>query len=1357
MNMNIENYKKLCQHTIPKIQLRISQHRYGMRVKLNSRSLSIFTIISTLPFFLGFYDFLQQNQQLKILMQKTLPTFGIPTETINWETFHYFSETKKDFWNGIEKVEWAPTCLCLTKTLNKKFRNQDYFFSSITNRSRKNRVKNSSEFSPFLKTTPNFGLNRFLLTSFNKTTNIPLVQTFYLNLDEIPLKIENLILKKSTLNLDNSFGNKKQIYQNSLPNLAFEKNFWLKNTNQLCFKKINYKKIVGQPILLETIQEIVAKENEFRKKPIPALNQLTSNQSINISPSRNNSKIYSLGSFLTLQDINSIKGTTDGVIKKLKGKGFFYVRQISGFSYPDMTSGQVNKLLLHNLFYNFLKNYHLWNLNKITLQINFPGTFTFLKTYSFTNEIPNFRIEYRNFNSKYFETKKKFSSIPLNNEKGLDWYPETNFEDWVKNYLSPLNPLAHSKSSLLGKQFNYQLTPVFNSKTKGVINDLNSEQWRQFSTQAFSSIKKHETYYTLNTGSFPVPLVEIELLESETIGSNSKEKKLNLADTNLNFALNSTVDYSYSLDNLRPKIKTLSALSDQLLPKRMDVVSYKKLFSTSIGSQKIYLTIKPPVIERLLFFIDNCESFTSGSWLLGSKICLAVLLFNFCQFIITDYMKELIWFLAEFTFAAGLLDPTLKHEIEIISGKRDKGFRVFLTSKIRLQNIGGVKNLLPEISELIWFLRNSGRDVSISENLPRGLLLIGPPGTGKTFLVQALAGEAGVPVVSVSGNSLVKPKESGSLKLEYAFKEARKLAPCILFIDEIDSVGQKRSEVMQEIIGGDAIISALESPELTITKFDFLQHSQTSFSQKTDQIAGLLFQSPENNSDQLDSSSLSIAIKIKHDAKKQVRYEKLKLLLQLLIELDGVHTRKGVVVIGATNRPEILDPALLRPGRLDKTIELGLPSYKKRIEIFKLYGKILTYQENISWDYLSRRTIGFSAADLASLMNQSSLNAILNDINKHTLETIEHGIERITTYEIEKPTKKASAFFKNRIAYYQAGKIVLSTILENHPITLISYLWPRPQNKRSLQILTNLEKYFFRSARRCELEDRIIGSYGGKAAEILFLQNYQLNKPSLSSKFINLSSFGAEDLSFAFVLICYCIEKWCIFSKSTMISQLTQIISNKNIQELIPEKIDFFKEITCLIEFFPSIVYSQKKDIINHPFTQNFLYNPFWQLLISQEFEFVEHNCANWYRLYLPNPEETKFNIEWVPPDEYYHGNLLNKILTKKTLRTWNDLHHIIRDYQVHAFVLQSFNKALSLLDENREYLDKIASELLNRQVLREAEIQQISCNFVSFSKQKEPNETEMAISDIKILHNSFGKFSRRKIKNWIDFKDFEK
>jgi ATP-dependent Zn protease len=1376
------------------IKSKISYHRLSQRFAINSRQVNLMTIVSIVPFFLTFYDFINQNKQFK-LFEKNIPTFGIPTESLNWETFRYFSETKKDFLLKIEKVQWSRNSLFLTKKLNTEVFDQEYFIASF-NSSYKN--------EKFLLTDmQNVGSTRFYLNSQLKQLTLPLLKTFYVNLDEVPLKLDNsnsydmftrLNKNKSVLTSDPESSSRIEI-------LPFYESFWTQNKNfNESIKKINSKDLL---IKLESIKKEIPAVTEFNTNKVSQ--EILSNSSFLkkqtswfLEKALKNCEAFSISLFSPSDDIEKLEGVLlelEEILLEHNISSFF--RRMSGYYYPDMNSQQVTSFLLHNLVSSLPKNLGSIDRTQNNLKIIFPANPSFINKFSFSNpQIPK-KIELKAGMSavKNWDNNKilyKDRSVFVDLKNGLDWEFEKtqsagkqNLRFWFENYLSPINPLTHSKETIKGISFTSRSFLVSKDDNFPLVPFFTQNQWKKIYNENKNKISQiFVDDYTVKGNSLPV--IEVCLL-------NSKYKY-----ARLNFDINSTVDYVYSPEIFTTKIKPFSSLPGEFFNEKLIPVQYKKIISifdsknnviSKNGNNFIFgNVIKPQIIQKT--FSERWEPLTFRSWLIVSQIGFAFLSFNFLKSLMSDYFTELIGFIIEFGLSKGIFDENIKQEIGLITGKSFKGFRIISKSEKRFKDIAGLESLLTEIFEIVWWLKNSGKEFSGSKNIPQALLLIGPPGTGKTLLVQAIAGEAQVPLLVASGGSLMAPGESGAVKLEFMFEEARQLAPCIVFIDEIDSFAQQRPGMVENPIGGigggiggDENLCALEPLSNLInlgtpafespfvesresTSYDFLSRYETSFFKKTDQIESLTPETKKRrkrqNPNLTSTMKKHLEIQIKMQDYYKSKRQRLALFMQLLIELDGLHGRKGVVVIGATNAVEILDSALLRPGRFEKTLQVGLPNYEKRLEIFKLYTKGVEYEPNISWEFLSKRTIGYSAADIATIMNDSCLNAIVSQsclITEkkpiHTLQTIQSAIDRITTGGVEKPTKKVSNFFRNRVAYYQAGKALLSTILEHHPSTLVCYLWPRRPNARTFRILNNLQKYFLKFARRCELEHRIVGCYGGKAAEILFLQNSP----------VSVTTFGLEDLNFAFVLICFSVEKWYLYSKATIISQLMEVLTDKNVKEYLPEKIAFFKELAYPMELPAHLFESDESEDesedetdadIPTPVFQDFFYPAWWQLKVSDLFEIADRSFSKWYRFYLPNPREDKFNIDYVPPDEFYHRNLLIKQISENSSIHWNDLHNVVRDYQVHGLVLDSFNKALSLLDENREYLDKLVFELLKKEVLNEAEIEKLGSSFIPVTNQKIQKSTTPDTGSIKILNNSFGEKSRRKIKNWIDFKDFE-
>lgn len=226
--------------------------------------------------------------------------------------------------------------------------------------------------------------------------------------------------------------------------------------------------------------------------------------------------------------------------------------------------------------------------------------------------------------------------------------------------------------------------------------------------------------------------------------------------------------------------------------------------------------------------------------------------------------------------------------------------------KITFDDVAGLDEEKEELEEVVDFLRRPQKYASIGARIPKGILLVGPPGTGKTYLSKAAAGEAGVPFFTISGSDFVEMFVGvGASRVRDLFEQAKKHAPCIIFIDEIDAVGRKRGAGM----GGG------------------------------------------------------------HDEREQT-------LNQLLVEMDGFMENSGIIVLAATNRPDILDPALLRPGRFDRQVVVGIPDIKAREEIFKIHSRNKPLEEDVNAEVLARRTPGFTPADIENMLNEAALLSI---------------------------------------------------------------------------------------------------------------------------------------------------------------------------------------------------------------------------------------------------------------------------------------------------------------------------------------------------------------------------------------------
>lgn len=837
-----------------------------------------------------------------------------------------------------------------------------------------------------------------------------------------------------------------------------------------------------------------------------------------------------------------------------------------------------------------------------------------------------FRIWLKNFLNSLF-----VSTEPLNNFFGLFDSPENSSEFSSKN-IRDLNVYWLNNLPIFSTG-NFIPPNIVGSTNKNIL------QFPYFSIPKLNSLLESSSEGKINLG---LPILQSNIATQKT----TKSYLLNTATLEPNF-INSKIKKHFIQSNT-------AALNEEYTQEYLTNGIYQ--YIPSVFNIKNNTTV----------FRTLWEPLTIQSWLVTAQIGFAFLVFKTLKALADNYGRELLVYLLDLVALLGFVDEELKQEIEILMGQKEKGFRIIKKTNKNFNHIGGIKHLIPEIIEIIWFLRNSGRNFSLSEIIPRGVLLTGPPGTGKTLLVQAIAGEAEVPVIALSGSSLLEPGESGALKLELVFQEARQLAPCIVFIDEIDTLAEKREQVLQNPMGADEILESVTTNQI-----------------KT-----------ENSG--LDSG------------KNEIYKEKLRILMQFLIELDGIQSRSGVVVIGATNRSEILDPAVLRPGRFDRILEIGLPNAEKREEILKLYSQNLGYDNQINWNYLIDRTIGFSSADIASIMNQSTLSAILNSTN-HTIETIEFGIERTTTIGFEQPVSLTKTNLEIvQLAYYQVGKLLISLLLSEYPDVLITHLWPRRSNIRATQINKNLQTYFFQLAHRSELEERLIACYGGKAAEILFLEN--------CASQLNLSDLGVDDITFAQNLSNLMINNWHLYTKTISIQNESELLSNFNQKEYFEhdDELNHFNQLAenaemklkTEIDEFTTIGNSGDIDTLIQQQAQSFFSTAIWQAQVSSEFEFSTRLFTDWYRIYLPDPQQIERNLEWIPPDKYYQNNMY--LNNNNESQNWNSELKNSKTYLLNSLVLQSYNTALQLLNNNREILDFLVFKLLKDEIIRKPELEMI-------------------------------------------------
>ena len=451
-------------------------------------------------------------------------------------------------------------------------------------------------------------------------------------------------------------------------------------------------------------------------------------------------------------------------------------------------------------------------------------------------------------------------------------------------------------------------------------------------------------------------------------------------------------------------------------------------------------------------------------------------------------------------------------------------------NKITFKDAAGIEEAKEEVQELVEFLKNPKRFQKLGGRIPKGVLLVGAPGTGKTLLARAIAGEADVPFFNISGSDFVEMFVGvGASRVRDMFEQGRKSAPCLIFIDEIDAVGRHRGQGM----GGG------------------------------------------------------------HDEREQT-------LNQLLVEMDGFDAQEGVIIIAATNRPDVLDPALLRPGRFDRQVTIGLPDVKGREEILQVHAKKIKLSENVDLSQLARGTPGYSGAELANVLNEAALMAARKGLKSIKQAQLEEARDKVR-WGKERRSMAMSEKEKTSTAWHEAGHALLNVLLEHtdplHKVTII----PRGQYLGATMYLPEGDQH---STQRKQSLDSLVMMMGGRIAEEMFTNDFSngaagdiAQATELARKMVcewGMSSLGmirfTEESDYAFLGREVSSKRTHSEATAQQIDAEVKRLIDEAYQratQLIEEKRDKIALIAKALLEFETLEGSQVADIINQGFMTN--------------------------------------------------------------------------------------------------------------------------------------------------------------------------